>query len=808
MIQLLKKLLSFRSKANVKNVRESDAHSRSLLDPLDPESRSRGWEQTEQPSPIQRGIDSFPSFDPDRDYDMHDDSHEVKDGLVEAGYTQVTAVGDAAVVRAVAMDDVNVSDVGPQNTAYSMPPQLQNWYNSQSFIGYQACALIAQQWLVDKACSMSGEDAVRNGWTLKAKNIGDELSDEQSALLSAQDIPFKLKENLVEFNRFKNVFGIRVALFEVESDDPLYYQKPFNIDGITEGSYKGISQVDPYWMMPMMTSQSTVDPSSRHFYDPEFWVISGKKYHRSHLIISRGPQPADILKPTYIFGGVPLTQRIYERVYAAERTANEAPLLAMNKRTTAIHVDMEKAVLNEKKFTDRLAFWVRFRDNHAVKVLGKEETMEQFDTNLADFDSIIMNQYQLVSAISKVPATKLLGTSPKGFNATGEFETVSYHEELESIQENHLSPLLERHYLILGRSLGIDCEVCVVWEPVDSMTAGQQAEVNAKKAASNEAYVNMGAVSPDEVRHVLREDKNSGFNRLTDADANENPGLSPENIANFQKAGAAQEKGNASETEANAGAITAKPGEPGASTPAAKPNAPEAGQEAPETDAGGLGGGMNVPLTNEILKALMRTIGQLVDAQIPEGMDIAPGSNNNHARTTRPSVQPSVNGNVAGAGQVVGAQDVAKLPKMKVGGMVICVENPKGSIRKGQTVDGSQWANKMPNHYGFIKGTNGADGDEMDCFVGPNFKSQMVYVVNQNDPTTDEFDEHKCMIGFDSVTQARAAYQSAFEMDWQGFDSIVPMGIAQFKDWLANGDTQSPLSAENIAQVGSAPETA
>ena len=227
--------------------------------------------------------------------------------------------------------------------------------------------------------------------------------------------------------------------------------------------------------MPQLTAESTADPSAEHFYEPDFWIISGKKYHRSHLVVVRGPQPPDILKPTYLFGGIPLTQRIYERVYAAERTANEAPLLAMSKRTSTIHVDVEKAIANEDAFNTRLAFWIANRDNHGVKVIGIDETMEQFDTNLSDFDSVIMNQYQLVAAIAKTPATKLLGTSPKGFNATGEHETISYHEELESIQEHIFDPLLERHYLLLAKSEEIDVQLEIVWNPVDSTTSQQQA---------------------------------------------------------------------------------------------------------------------------------------------------------------------------------------------------------------------------------------------------------------------------------------------------------------------------------------------
>ena len=68
-----------------------------------------------------------------------------------------------------------------------------------------------------------------------------------------------------------------------------------------------------------------------------------------------------------------------------------------------------------------------------------------------------MSQYQLVAAAANVPATKLLGTTPKGFNATGEYEEASYHEELESIQANDLSRLLARHHLCVNFDCGAEC---------------------------------------------------------------------------------------------------------------------------------------------------------------------------------------------------------------------------------------------------------------------------------------------------------------------------------------------------------------
>lgn len=756
-----------------KQMDEMSKHAPSV-DPLDITKRSYEWVGG-SPGAIQRTISDFPMI-------QYDD-----EGI------KTRIVGDAKY-RGVAQDDDEGDMMGTSLNpmANALSPVLLNWYSSQSFIGYQACAIIAQHWLVDKACSMSGEDAVRNGWSIKAKGSEEAMEQEESDILTEYDIKFDIVKNLKEFNRFKNIFGIRVLFFVVESDDPDYYEKPFNIDGITPGSYKGISQVDPYWMMPLMTSASTSDPADPHFYEPEFWVISGQKYHRSHLIIGRGHEPADILKPTYIFGGVSRAQQIYERVYAAERTANEAPLLAMNKRTTAIHVDVAKAMLNTTAFEDRLAFWIKYRDNNAVKVLGKDEVMEQFDTNLSDFDSLIMNQYQLVSAIAKTPATKLLGTSPKGFNATGDFETVSYHEELESIQSD-LQPILDRHYLIQGKSLQISVDVTVVWESVDSMTAAQKAEINDKKADTDSKYVAMGSISPDEVRHRLRDDKNSGYNRLQEDDANQTPGMSPENIAAYEKAAGENKSGEGEELRGEAEIRKA-------GTPAASPNttkatvAPQNGPSIaakPEADEIPT---INIPLTRELIGTLSSLLSKLVDTTVTEGKNLPKSSASGVERTSKPGTEPSIDAGVSGIGNTIGSKDPSELPKIKVGGMVISVENPRGSIRKGTSLTGD-WQSKMNNHYGFIRGTNGADGEEIDCFVGPNFQSQTVFVINQKDTESKEFDEHKCMIGFNSAEEAKEAYESAYSEDFDGFESIERMTMEQFKEWLKSGDTQNPCAA-------------
>lgn len=113
-------------------------------------------------------------------------------------------------------------------------------------------------------------------------------------------------------------------------------------------------------------------------------------------------------------------------------------------------------------------------------------------------------------------------------------------------------------------------------------------------------------------------------------------------------------------------------------------------------------------------------------------------------------------------------------------GLKISVENRKGSVRKGTDADGKPWAIKMLHPYGYIRMTEGADGDHVDCYVGPNEKSTKVFVIHQNDPTTGDYDEDKCMLGFNSAKEAKRAYLAHYNRPGF-FGSIHEMTMDEFK---------------------------
>lgn len=120
---------------------------------------------------------------------------------------------------------------------------------------------------------------------------------------------------------------------------------------------------------------------------------------------------------------------------------------------------------------------------------------------------------------------------------------------------------------------------------------------------------------------------------------------------------------------------------------------------------------------------------------------------------------------------------------IKINGFDVTIEQPAGSVRSGKDANGKEWSVTMNNTYGYIRGTKGVDGDHIDVFLGPDMNSDMVYVVDQVN-TDGSFDEHKVMIGFSSLEDARSAYLSNYEDGWQGLGNITGVELDEFKKWI------------------------
>lgn len=400
--------------------------------------------------------------------------------------------------------------------AGGMPPHMLAWYANQTWIGYQAVSVLLQHWLINRACSIPAFDATRNGWKI------DGLDEEQTKRLETFDRKRKIKSAAREQARYTRGFGIRIAMFKVRSDNPRYYELPFNIDSVGQGSYLGISQIDQVWCSPIFNMENVADPTRIDFYEPDYWMIGSKKVHKSHLVITRYSEVPDVLKPSYQYGGLSLPQLLWERVYAAERSANEGPQLLMTKRINIINTALEMIGADPSAIIEKYQEISERRDNYGLMLMGSSDTYTQHETALSDVDTVIMTEYQLVASVAEMPVTKLLGTTPKGFQSTGEHETDNYNILLAGIQEHHCDPLLERHYQLASRHLwGEDYSIEINWNPMDEPTEQERAATQLVKAQTRQINQTLGNVSTEENREAIKRDPDSGYNLEEQEDGGE-----------------------------------------------------------------------------------------------------------------------------------------------------------------------------------------------------------------------------------------------------------------------------------------------
>ena len=132
---------------------------------------------------------------------------------------------------------------------------------------------------------------------------------------------------------------------------------------------------------------------------------------------------------------------------------------------------------------------------------------------------------------------------------------------------------------------------------------------------------------------------------------------------------------------------------------------------------------------------------------------------------------------------------------IKIDGYDVTIENPKGSVRSGVDRNGQEWSVTMNNTYGYIRGTEGVDGDHIDVFLSDDPTQGDVYVIDQVNED-GSFDEHKVMYGFKSALAAKRAYLANYSPGWKGLGIITKVSKEEFKKWINSSHRKTKPFAE------------
>ena len=523
---------------------------------------------------------------------------------------------------------------------FPINPRVLKHFQSRIWITYTGCAIIATHEFVNRACTIPAEDAIAHGYKVVCASSKHKKHDNEHDAKEAEFLEeikkaadtMGLNEACVRLNYKKKVFGVGIAIpwvrfkkdYTSPSDNktPYSYADPYDPKAVEKGSFMGFAVVDPHWLTYQWDRPSRIDPSYPHFLKPTWIKVGDKRIHRSWVVRVINSELPDIFKPVYLYGGLSLTQMIYERVWAADKLANEAPLLAMTKRLLIADGNLEQLQSDPartNKFFNAINF---FRDNFSIFVKKPSSNVTQLDTNLSELTPLTMSQYQLVAAIAQIPVTKLLKNVPSGLQATGQYEWDDYAQPLKAIQNNDYTPLCKMFYELYCASnypdedLALDIE----WNPIDVPKESEIAQMASQTAQYVSHLINTGVIDIAEARAMLRKTNLPAFQTI--------PTDIPEILTKIEQAKDPAQQGGM-------GGMGGMPGDPnapmgGGMMPGQDPNAQPQQEVPPE-----------VQKNDEVFKDVMRQF--LVSNGAPQQQEQGGGQ-----RMQAAAPQNPVNGGVNG----------------------------------------------------------------------------------------------------------------------------------------------------------------
>ena len=152
----------------------------------------------------------------------------------------------------------------------------------------------------------------------------------------------------------------------------------------------------------------------------------------------------------------------------------------------------------EKRLTDRFALSAMLKSIYSIMLLDKEEEWERVEQQFTGMPEVMQSFMLMVCGAADIPATRFMGQSPKGMNATGDSDTRNYYDKVSTDQETTVAPALDTLDVLLQRSaLGSTPDgLYYEWNPLWQMDDVQKTAIEVQRSTVVQADVTMGLIDP------------------------------------------------------------------------------------------------------------------------------------------------------------------------------------------------------------------------------------------------------------------------------------------------------------------------
>lgn len=371
-------------------------------------------------------------------------------------------------------------------------------------MSYAECAVIATESIINNAISKINDDIFARGGVFKIESTDVDKTSELQTLLLREFQRLGIWDSLKKAVFTNLVFGGAFIFFDFDSEDlskEFYYKQ----ETLRENKFRGLKIVPPYLIAPQAVE--TANPLSPFFMNPQKWFINGSTTIDSTRceILSFFEAP-DLIKPLYNFFGIPYTQFMKPYVMSADIARQSLSDLFLRFRSEAIKTDLVKVNMQDAKA--RANAINKMKNNLGVLLLTPDEEYIQTITPLTGLDKILAQMQENIAVSARMPAVKLLGLTPSGFNATGDYDLHSYYDFISSLQNVKIKPIIEKIAKIILMANGYESLIEYEFNLLEKESSLEKAQVENLNADFVAKNIQNGLITQEQGLEILKEKEN------------------------------------------------------------------------------------------------------------------------------------------------------------------------------------------------------------------------------------------------------------------------------------------------------------
>lgn len=375
-------------------------------------------------------------------------------------------------------------------------------------LSYFDCASLSTDTIILKAINTISNEIFNKGGDFIILDEDVENKDEVLEAFNNHLERLKFWDTIKEASKKSLIFGTSFIYASSNiTNDKL--ETPLNLFDLNAGSNQenkilSLRVIEPYLLGAYEVE--SVNPLSDYYMKPTHWYVSGAgKVHHSRLFQLSFFEVPDIIKPVFNYGGISLCQMMRSYVRDANNIRQSLAELFLRFRTMIIKTPMPRT--NPQEAVKRAKNIALSKNNLGLLLLNEMEDYIETITPITGLDKIQSQAFENMTISSGLPATKLLGISPSGFNSTGEFDLINYYDTISGYQASIIKPLILKLGQGIAYNLGFDIKLDFEFKPLQKLNEKEIAETKAIVANTAIALQEAGILSSEQALEICINEK-------------------------------------------------------------------------------------------------------------------------------------------------------------------------------------------------------------------------------------------------------------------------------------------------------------